>query len=199
MILVFDTETNGKARNFKAPVNDLNNWPRVVQLAWAVYKEDGSQVRGGKHLIKPDGWLIPQDVVEVHGITFEQAMEEGLPASEVISKFIYDYEACHTLVAHNIAFDYPTLLCEFIRYGLRAKKRITNKVCTMQASTDYCKIPGPYGYKWPKLIELHQKLFNEGFDGAHDAMNDVLACGRAYFELCRIGVIKPPLIAENVM
>jgi DNA polymerase III epsilon subunit-like protein len=61
----------------------------------------------------------------------------------------------------------------------------------MQESTAFCKIPGPYGYKWPKLMELHQKLFNEGFDGAHDAMNDVLACGRSFFELQRLGVIKP--------
>lgn len=192
MTIVFDTETNGKALSFKAPANDLNNWPRIVQLAWAVYNDEGKVVRGFKHLIRPDGWLIPDEVVAIHGITYDQAMAEGIPAPEAIQKFISDYEASDTMVAHNIAFDYPVLLCEFLRYGLRAAKRVERQVCTMESSTKFCALPGGFRgqFKWPKLMELHQKLFNEGFDGAHDAMNDVLACGRSYFELKRLGIIK---------
>lgn len=33
MYLFFDTETTGLPKNWKAPVSDLNNWPRLVQLA----------------------------------------------------------------------------------------------------------------------------------------------------------------------
>ena len=32
MYLIFDTETTGLPRNFKAPITDTDNWPRVVQL-----------------------------------------------------------------------------------------------------------------------------------------------------------------------
>ena len=32
------------------------------------------------------------------------------------------------------------------------------KICTMHKSTDFCKIENGYGYKWPKLIELHEKF-----------------------------------------
>mgnify|MGYP000730892693 CR=1 FL=1 len=38
--------------------------------------------------------------------------------------------------------------------------------------------------------ELHQKLFGEGFEGAHHALADVRACARCYFELVRLGVLN---------
>ncbi len=56
----------------------------------------------------------------------------------------------------------------------------------MQATTNYCRLPGPYGYKWPTLQELHMKLFQESFEDAHHALVDVRACARCYFELKRL-------------
>ena len=35
-------------------------------------------------------------------------------------------------------------------------------------------------YKYPKLMELHQHLFDEIPDGLHNSMVDVLACLRCY-------------------
>jgi DNA polymerase III subunit epsilon len=64
-----------------------------------------------------------------------------------------------------------------------------NKICTMQATTDFCKIQGPYGYKWPSLPELHFKLFRETFDEAHDAMVDINATARCFWELRKLGKI----------
>jgi uncharacterized protein YprB with RNaseH-like and TPR domain len=37
MYLFFDTETTGLPKNWKAPVTDLNNWPRLVQFAFLKY------------------------------------------------------------------------------------------------------------------------------------------------------------------
>jgi DNA polymerase III epsilon subunit-like protein len=59
----------------------------------------------------------------------------------------------------------------------------------MQAATSYCRLPGPYGFKWPTLQELHLKLFNETFAGAHRALADVRACARCYFELKRLKIM----------
>ena len=59
----------------------------------------------------------------------------------------------------------------------------------MRAATNFCRIPGPRGYKWPTLQELHQKLFNEPFAAAHQALRDVRACSRCYFELKRRKVL----------
>ena len=53
----------------------------------------------------------------------------------------------------------------------------------MESSTGYCRIPGPYGYKWPKLSELHRKLFGEDFAEAHNAAADIQATERCFREL----------------
>jgi len=56
-------------------------------------------------------------------------------------------------------------------------------------STNYCGILGEYGVKWPKLRELHIKLFGTEFDGAHDASADIAATKKCFFELKRIGIL----------
>ena len=60
----------------------------------------------------------------------------------------------------------------------------------MQGSTDFCAIVGNYGYKWPKLQELHKELFGYPFEGDHDALVDVRACVRCYFELRKREVMQ---------
>jgi DNA polymerase III epsilon subunit-like protein len=60
----------------------------------------------------------------------------------------------------------------------------------MQSSTDFCKIKGRRGYKWPSLEELHILLFGDTFESAHSALADVRACAKCFFELKRRGVIS---------
>ena len=45
MYLIFDTETTGLPKKFNAPITDLDNWPRLVQLAYLVYDFDGNLIR----------------------------------------------------------------------------------------------------------------------------------------------------------
>ena len=59
----------------------------------------------------------------------------------------------------------------------------------MQRSTDFCAIDGQYGYKWPKLFELHQKLFGVGFEEAHDAGVDIRATAKCFWELRKLKVL----------
>jgi hypothetical protein len=53
----------------------------------------------------------------------------------------------------------------------------------MESSVDYCKIESKYGYKWPKLSELHIKLFGEDFEGAHNALADIEATAKCFWKL----------------
>lgn len=77
----------------------------------------------------------------------------------VLAEFNTLIEQAETIVAHNISFDEKIIVAEFLRKKMQTDFEKKKKLCTMQSSTDYCKIPGPYGYKWPKLSELHMKLF----------------------------------------
>lgn len=187
--LIFDTETTGVPKNYKAPMSDLDNWPRIIQLAWVLYSDAGDFIAGRKDLIKPDGWVVPTEKFWVeNGFTQEQNMNEGIPIAEALGYFIQQINTtAHTLVAHNFNFDFNILGAEMIRSNMKAQRRL-KKVCTMLSSVDFCKLPAKYGFKWPKLIELHIKLFNEGFEGAHDALADVKACGKCFFRLRELGV-----------
>ncbi|MBC8343106.1 MAG: 3'-5' exonuclease, partial [Bacteroidetes bacterium] len=93
------------------------------------------------------------------------------------------------LVAHNMSFDEKIVGAEFLRAGLQNPIPKKTKICTMQSTTDFCAINGPYGYKWPKLSELHYKLFQSGFDEAHNAAVDITATAKCFWELKRIGEI----------
>lgn len=189
-VLFFDTETNGKPVDYKAPATKLDNWPRIIQLGW-IFDDDGV-VSETQSLIKPDGWEIPEEDFWInHGYSTENNDELGSPMPEVLEAFCNDLSRADIIVAHNMAFDYPVTAAEMIRYDMAPEKKNRLKICTMESSTNYCKLPGKYrNWKWPNLTELHQKLFKEGFDGAHDALSDVKACARCFYELVKIGVIK---------
>lgn len=190
MFLFFDTETTGLPRMWNAPVSDTDNWPRMVQLAWLVLNDWGQEISSGNRIIKPEGFLIPEDVSRIHGITTEIAKNEGIPLDQVLLEFVKDLQKSEILVGHNISFDEKILGAEFYRRGVINDFFDRPKICTMQGSAKYCRIDnGRGGYKWPKLMELHEKLFDEAFDNAHDALADVKATARCFFELRQRGVL----------
>ena len=179
----FDTETTGVPLNYKAPSSDTNNWPRLVQLAWILTDEEGNRIHTGNLIVKPEGFTIPTDATRVHGITTQRANEEGVPLAEVIEQFNADLDVANYIVGHNIDFDIKIVGAEMIRLGLKDIMDSKKSYCTMQSSIDFCKIPGKYGYKYPKLQELYKKLFGTEFDNAHDAMSDIEATEKCFWEL----------------
>ncbi len=44
LYLIFDTETTGLPKNYKAPVSDSENWPRAVQLSWQLHDHEGTLI-----------------------------------------------------------------------------------------------------------------------------------------------------------
>jgi DNA polymerase III subunit epsilon len=187
--LFFDTETTGIPKNYKAPVSDLKNWPRLVQIAWLVTDVNGNEIRSREHIVKPEGFAIPADAAKVHGITTEMALERGVEIKTILDSVTQDIQKTQFLVAHNMAFDEKILGAELLRAGFPNSVEAKQRQCTMQSATDYCRLPGPYGFKWPTLNELHVKLFREPFSGAHRALIDVRACAKCYFELRRLNVM----------
>jgi len=183
MILFFDTETTGLPKNWKAPVTDLDNWPRLVQLAFLVYDFDGNLIHSCNEIIKPIGFTIPMDASKVHGITTDIAIQRGSKIEEVFELFSIHLKRAKVIVAHNMAYDEKIIGSELIRLGLDNILDSKEKICTMESTVDLCKIDGPYGYKWPKLEELHRFLFKYDFDGAHDALADIQATAKCFWEL----------------
>lgn len=192
MYLFFDTETTGLPANYKAPAEDLNNWPRIVSISWLLQRSADETIATGDYVIKPDGWTIPDHVAIIHGISTQRAAEIGVPITSALGEFDACVEKSETLVAHNMSFDKPIVLAEYLRAGFSnlandmAQKKT---ICTKLSSTNYCKIKGPYGYKWPRLVELHQFLFGCEFEGQHNSMDDITATARCFWELRKRGVL----------
>ncbi len=189
MYLFFDTETTGLPRNWKAPVSDLKNWPRLVQLAWLLYDDDGKEAEAASYIIKPDDYTIPPGSSKIHGITTERALAEGAEIGTVLHEFKTSIDQADFLVAHNMSFDDKIVGAEFVRCKMGNAFMQKKRICTMKSSTDFCGIDGPYGYKWPTLTQLHQKLFGSGFNEAHDASVDIKATAKCFWELRRLGVV----------
>jgi DNA polymerase-3 subunit alpha len=194
MFLIFDTETTGLPRDYNAPVSDLTNWPRIVQIAWQLHDANGKLISNHNLIVKPEGFSIPYNAEKVHGISTERALREGHDLKEVLYKFLEDVNQATYLAGHNIEFDINVTGCELLRLGENNYLEEKKSLDTKDLSTDYCAIPGGKGgrFKWPTLTELYTKLFNEGFGDAHDAAYDVSATGKAFFELIRLNVIRVP-------
>lgn len=188
--LVFDTETTGLPKNYKAPLEDFENWPRLVQIAWQFYDGDGNLWEEESLIIKPEGFLIPEEVAKIHRVSQERALEEGIPLLEALNKFSEAISRAHFLVGHNIEFDNNIVGSEFLRNKRKNHLLEAQKICTMKLGVNLCRLPGRSGFKWPNLAELHQFLFQESFSDAHDALIDVQACARCFFEMKRRGFIN---------
>jgi DNA polymerase III epsilon subunit-like protein len=197
MYLFFDTETTGLPKSWKAPVADSGNWPHIVQIAWAFFDGGGTRLAFHDHLIKPEGFVIPESATAIHGISTEKALKEGRPAAEVLKEFSRAVQGATCLVAHNLDFDEKMVRVELLRLGMPDVFQAAPKICTMKSSTAYCKIPGPYGDKWPKLSELHIKLFDVDFEDQHNAASDVLCCAKCFFELRRRAILRDSLLIPS--
>lgn len=189
MYLFFDTETTGLPRNYKAPASDTQNWPRMVQIAWRLHNENGTILDAQEYIIKPEGYTIPKEASNIHRITTERANSEGVKLQFVLEDFAQLIEEAKFIVAHNISFDEKIVGAEFYRKQIANKLEKRKKICTMHSTTEFCKLPGNYGYKWPKLQELHMKLFDEYFEEAHDAAADIDATAKCFWKLKELGVI----------
>lgn len=101
MLLFFDTESTGIPKNYKAPVSDVDNWPRLVQLGYII-TDNGKIIHQNEDIVEPDGFEIPVEASDIHGITTELAKLNGIDIVEVLDEFQFWVEQCDTVIGHNV-------------------------------------------------------------------------------------------------
>ena len=188
MYLIFDTETTGLPKRWKAPLSDSENWPRCIQIAWQIHDPKGSVISHEDYLISPDGFTIPFDSEKVHGISTDLASQEGVPLSKVLSEFKATLEKTKYIVGHNVSFDRNIMGAEFLRADLSdsLEGKAVIDTCTEETAL-LCKLPGGRGgkFKLPTLTELYVLLFGTGSGEAHKATAYVDATIRCFLALPR--------------
>ena len=178
--LIVDTETDGLPERFESGASRVDNWPRVVQLAFMLMDTRKRKLSEVDLLVRPEGFEVPEESTKVHGITHDQAMAEGVSIQEALMVF-QSFLAMRplTLVAHNLPFDGNVLAAEGKRAGIALDfKNGLETADTMKLAQAHFKLRTR-----PTLTNTYKKLFNKTFDGAHNALVDVKACADVLFAL----------------
>jgi DNA polymerase-3 subunit epsilon len=178
-ILFYDTETCGLP-NWKVPSDDISQ-PHMVQIgAILCNAETGQAIETLNVIIKPDGWVIPQETIDVHGITNEFALENGIPEKEAIQQLL-DLRGDAERVAYNKTFDQRIVrigLKRFFDEETQEKWAIKeDHHCAMRMAQKII------GGKNPKLTAAFKHFTGKEMGNAHDAMGDTLGCMAVYFAI----------------
>ena len=183
MYFLWDTETTGLPKTRQPNYKDLDAYVdcRLVSICWIILDENYETVSTKYHVIKPNGFIIPEDATKIHGITHDFATETGVPLTDILPDMLIDLKKCTTLVAHNLSFDFGVMLSEFHRYGKR--DMINNffrqtRYCTMFNGRTILGLK-----KVPTLSSLYETLTGTVMVGAHNAQVDTECCAKCFVEL----------------
>jgi DNA polymerase-3 subunit epsilon len=182
-LCVLDTETTGLLpRNPIFTLENVNTYPHIVQLSWVMLDTETLKLKEYDYIISAS--TIPEDSTAIHGITQSMNTAQGFRFDLIYDILQLCLEECDLIIGHNLEFDIQMLKVECMRYNISVN---WNKptYCTMKNTTHICKIlkENNYGYKWPKLSELHEFLFEESPSNLHNALIDVIVCLRCYYQL----------------
>jgi DNA polymerase-3 subunit epsilon len=185
--IVFDVETTGLPKDYKASPISFELWPHIVQFSWLlVTKNTKENTKEKSYIIKPDNYIISEESSNIHNITTTYAIQNGYLLKDVLQIFKKDCDSVDFVVAHNATFDISVVSAAYHRIKENVNFLKNKKViCTMKSSTNICKLPGKYGYKYPKLEELYFFLFKEKPNVIlHNALEDSKITLKCYIELC---------------
>jgi len=204
-ILVFDTETTGLPNSKIINPDTLHLWPHIVQFSYIIYDTSMNDiVETSDEIVNLiDGVTVSEESTKIHGITNQICSRKGISIDLLLDNFFYHLKSADLLVGHNISFDINMLRVELLRiiYGytdeVEKKNNINNLhlltnfkniYCTMQESIELCDIKvtnksGKTYLKYPKLIELHKKLFDSEPNNLHNSFNDILVTLRCFMKL----------------
>ena len=183
-IIVFDTETTGLPKSHQSSIYKIDEWPYIVQLAWVIYDTDTKKINTHSHIIKCPCESTPESL-EIHKIDKHRIDEEGIDIKHVLKLFTQSVKKCDIIVGHNISFDKRMVMVECIRNNHQPIFDKINEYCTMQNGKTITNIltktkSGREYFKFPKLTELHENLFQTIPNGIHDALIDTMICLRCY-------------------
>ena len=203
--LVFDTETTGLPTTKFITPTTLHLWPHIVQFSSLIYDTSLNAIVDTKNYIVtiPDDMVISESSTAIHGITTDMSIHSGNNIDDIIASFISDIKTVDKIIGHNVAFDLNMIKvalmrkihCEAtsekkkkaLKCNLHYLSNYEHVACTMNDTTAYCNIKMVNKYnkeyiKSPKLIELHNILFNSEPNNLHNSFNDILVTLRCFMK-----------------
>jgi DNA polymerase III epsilon subunit-like protein len=202
-IFVFDFETTGlPPKNIQLNKQNFERFPRAVQACCLLYNTKTQLVEDqiNEIILLDDTVIISEGAFNVHNISMELSKEKGVDMENILKKFFTLLKKADCVIGHNIEFDSMILKTEiFHHFGNKPKflkrffsliqeKMINHGFCTMRNTIDLCALERPSFnggtfFKFPKLMELHEKLFGTIPENLHDANTDCHVCLKCYLEI----------------
>jgi len=207
-VLIFDTETTGLPKTKYINTDTLKLWPYIVQFSYIIFDTTKNDIlETCDNVVKVyNGVNIPEESIVFHGITNKMSQEKGVDIFKILNEFCCHLKNVDMLVGHNISFDINMVKVELhriiyenssniseneinsIKSNLILLTNFNNVYCTLQKSINLCDIIktnkfGKTYKKFPKLVELHQKLFTTTPNNLHNSFNDILVTLRCFMKL----------------
>lgn len=193
--LFYDSETSGLPL-FNEPSDDPRQ-PHIVQLgARLVNLETRKIIATLDVIIRPEGWTIPEEVSNVHGITNEIAADVGVSELVATHLLMELWNSSQVRIGHNEPFDARIMRIALKRYADEVLPdpddwKAGAAECTARMATPIMNLPptakmvaaGRNHPKTPNLREAFKFFTGNELDGAHSALVDVDACMACYFAM----------------
>ena len=183
VFLFIDTETVDIPKDSGRPINDIDNWPAIRQIAWITCNENRTILKKRNYVISS---IHPVD----HSVE-DYCPQEVMPIHKIIPLLMNDLKSVVYLIGHNIDYDTKVIAAEMYRLGYDTGSiESIPQICTMHSSIDFCSFAGRSDSRFPKLQELYTKLFHEPFINAHDAYCDIFATYKCFWALVDRDIIS---------
>lgn len=210
-IVVFDTETTGlNPRDKILGPHTLDKWPYIVQLSFVVYDSHVHEIVQARdnYIQLPPAVVIPQECTNIHGVTNEMCETKGVPLLDAFNHLFHAFRSADVIVCHNVEFDTNMVKAELMRLiQSKTLKRVSDVntckhnlhfitqfknfecTCTNPESIQLANLVtigrnGEPFQKWPKLVELHQAIFQcSPTLMMHNSLFDVLITLRCYVKM----------------
>lgn len=194
-IICFDTETSGIIPTPKPIIFAKDKWPYILQLSYIVIDTHTKEYIYENDYIKLlDYSVLSEESYKINKLDKNFLQENGKNLNEVLIKFNNYLKNCNIALAHNLDFDKDMIIIECYRnkvfHYFNNNSIKIQQYCTMKKGINICKIEkinsrGQTYYKWPKLKELYNHLFQQEIDESllHNAFYDVYYTLKCYFKI----------------
>jgi DNA polymerase-3 subunit alpha len=182
--LTFDTETTGlplKQDNDYANPKEtaFYNTSRLLQISWIC--------TFGNIVKQKRNFYVKTDIVinnsHIHGIDKKIIDEKGIDINEIFAMLQNDLKEIKMIIGYNVDFDLNIILSELYRF----ENIYIDLINTIQKIEKFDVMIYAIIFfkeeKYMKLIKLYELLFKGNYNGAHDALNDVIATFKCFIKL----------------
>ena len=156
-IVCYDVETTGLS----------TTTDKVIQLSAVKFNENFEIIDQFDEYIRPIGeWFMSEGAEEVHGISTKFLLENGKFLKDVGPKFLEFIDGCDILSYNGNRFDIKILTINLREVGLEFSLEDRVFFDSYLLETKLCS---------RKLGDVYKRYTGKELDGAHNALNDVIA------------------------